>query len=338
MKIVRPVTKNDLEAFEAFAFSSRYGITNLPKNHQLLEQKVNDAVLTFQEACPDPFKNLYIFVMEDSDTGLIVGTSAIYAKLGGEGPLYYYEISHLPINPNPKIFSQRLLKPIVEQEGPSELCALYLMPHHRHGGLGRLMSLSRLLFIADHPDKFTKTITADMRGVIDENGRSPFWEGLGRKFYDIPITEVFELLIHGKSFIPEFLPHHSISLSLLSAETQAVIGQAHEHSRPGLKMLQEEGFHISNRIDIFDGGPTITAEVSQLRCVKDSKVANVVEITKTQFESEPYLISNRKKDFRCCTGSLSLQNDSVTIQHEVADELNVEVGDQIRYIKMKAQG
>jgi arginine N-succinyltransferase len=339
MKIIRPIAEKDLEAFETFAFRSRFGITNLPKNHQLLHQKIRNSIMTFDDTTRDPFQNMYVFVLEDTDTGLVHGTSAIHVKSGGEWPLYSYEIiNQHPRGHDPKIFPQRLLKPTIKNEGPSELCALYLLPQSRHGGFGRLLSLGRLLYIADHQDKFSPTILAEMRGAIDEKGLSVFWEGLGRKFYDVPLIEIFDKLTHGRAFISDILPEHSIYISLLSPETQAAIGVTHEHTRPALKMLQEEGLHFSNHVDIFDGGPIIAGTVSELRCVKDSVVSEVEQITKTQFESAQYLISNRKADYRATIGFLSIKGDKVTLQHDVAYALEINVGDKIRYIKLIAEG
>ena len=45
---------------------------------------------------------------------------------------------------------------------------------------------SRYLFIAMHRKRFGDKILAELRGVIDERGGSPFWDGVaGRFFIDI---------------------------------------------------------------------------------------------------------------------------------------------------------
>ena len=43
---------------------------------------------------------------------------------------------------------------------------------------GRLLSKHRFLFMAEHPELFDSTVFAEMRGVSDGNGHSPFYEWL----------------------------------------------------------------------------------------------------------------------------------------------------------------
>ncbi|MGR5543061.1 arginine N-succinyltransferase, partial [Vibrio campbellii] len=60
--------------------------------------------------------------------------------------------------------------------GCSEICTLFLRPSFRQGLNGRLMSKCRFLMMAEHPERFSKTIFAEMRGVSDDDGNSPFWK------------------------------------------------------------------------------------------------------------------------------------------------------------------
>ncbi|MFH7127688.1 arginine N-succinyltransferase [Klebsiella pneumoniae] len=55
------------------------------------------------------------------------------------------------------------------------MCTLFLDPQWRKEGNGYLLSKSRFLFMAAFRERFNEKVVAEMRGVIDEQGYSPFW-------------------------------------------------------------------------------------------------------------------------------------------------------------------
>ncbi len=69
-----------------------------------------------------------------------------------------------------------------DHTGSSELCTLFLDPARRKEGNGYLLSKSRFMFMAAFREHFNEKVVAEMRGVIDEHGYSPFWESLGKRF------------------------------------------------------------------------------------------------------------------------------------------------------------
>ena len=77
----------------------------------------------------------HFFALEDLSTGKVIGCSAVRAQMEGGGP--------------------------------SELSTLFLHPDHRSGGLGRLLSYGRFIYIAVHLDAFEPTIVARIRGLPD---------------------------------------------------------------------------------------------------------------------------------------------------------------------------
>ncbi len=125
--------------------------------------------------------------------------------------------------------------------GNSEICTLFLREKYRQGLNGRLMSKCRFLMMAEHPERFSKTIFAEMRGVSDANGNSPFWQWLQEHFFSIDFTLADYLTgIGKKGFIADLMPKLPIYINLLSPEAQAVIGQVHDNTRPALKLLERE--------------------------------------------------------------------------------------------------
>src|SRR6202012_5011720 len=117
---------------------------------------------------------------------------------------------------------------------------LFLAPAYRKDGNGRLLSMSRFLFMAEHPDYVDPTIIAEMRGVVDDQGHSPFWEAVGRHFFDIDFPTADYLSMVNKRFIADLMPKHPIYITLLPREAQAVIGKVHDQTEPAMAMLQQE--------------------------------------------------------------------------------------------------
>src|SRR5581483_9284399 len=185
-------------------------------------------------------------------------------------------------------------------------------------------------FMANFPQRFADRVIAEMRGVSNEQGRSPFWEGLGRHFFSIEYGEAEHIVGAGnKAIIAELMPHHPIYTSLLPQEAQDVIGKVHPQTAPALRLLEQEGFRYQGYIDIFDGGPTVEAPLADIRSVRRSR-----ELTArigTPQGGSTHLVSNTELEgFRCALAELSPATDSVVLEAGLAAALNLESGDPVR--------
>jgi arginine/ornithine succinyltransferase subunit-like protein len=101
-------------------------------------------------------------------------------------------------------------------------------------------------------------VIAELPGVRDEAGRSPFWEGLGRHFYDgDPAAAQRE---HGdgwRDLAAALLPRQVIYTSFLPAAAQAAISQAHEDMQPLQAALVRDGWSYRQHVRVDDGGPVM---------------------------------------------------------------------------------
>lgn len=98
-----------------------------------------------------------------------------------------------------------------DHTGSSELCTLFLDPKWRKEGNGYLLSKSRFLFMAAFRERFNEKVVAEMRGVIDEHGYSPFWESLGKRFFAMEFSRADYLCGTGqKAFIAALMPKHPL--------------------------------------------------------------------------------------------------------------------------------
>ncbi|MBM4325602.1 MAG: arginine N-succinyltransferase [Deltaproteobacteria bacterium] len=334
MVIIRPVAETDLDALAELADMADFGLTSLPKDRDLLAIRIADSLRAFQIAPRAPGGELYIFVMEDPEAGKVVGTSCIVSKVGGFQPFYAYRIENV-VHESMTLGVRKevsILHLVTEHSGPCEIGGLFLVPEYRKHGNGRLLSLFRFLFMALRRERFEPLIIAEMRGVVDENGRSPFWEALGRRFFDMDFPKADYLSVKDKRFIAELMPKCPIYISLLPEEAQGVIGKVHPDTRPALKMLEDEGFRFSGMVDIFEAGPIVVARPHEIRIVKESRFAAAREITREDIQSERFLITNTAHDFRACMGCLeALSDGEIRIRTRVADALHVREGDQVCY-------
>ncbi len=334
MLIIRPVAESDVDDLVELASMASFGLTSLPGDRELLADRIAISSRNFQTEHRKPEGELYIFVMEDLDTTKLVGTSLIVSKVGGFDPFYTFRIESClheseHLNIRKEVSFLRLIK---EHSGPTEIGGLFLAPAYRKHGVSRLMSLFRFLYMADRHRQFESVVIAEMRGVADEAGHSPFWEALGRHFFDMNYPKADYLSLTDKRFIAELMPRSPVYICLLPKEAQEVIGKVHQNTIPALRMLQDEGFKYNHMVDIFDAGPTLTCRLDDIRIIKESARAEVVNITSSPIQSTFYVITNLGKEFRSCMGTVAVNpSGGVSIELGVAKALQLRVGDTIRF-------
>jgi len=214
---------------------------------------------------------------------------------------------------------------------------LFLDPEYRHSKNGSLLSKSRFLFLAQFPERFESKIIAEMRGVSDADGQSPFWDGLGGHFFDMPFADADRLTgIGKKEFIAELMPRHPLYINLLPEEARAVIGEVHDNTRPARKMLEDEGFRYQGYVDIFDAGPTLETQIQDIRAVRDSQHYTVSVEDQVATGDTPYLVSNtRLTDYRCTMVYIKApESDPLYISTELANALHLQTGDLLRAVPL----
>lgn len=333
MYIVRPIRKNDLDAYENLAVTSSPGMVNLPKNRKLLEIIIDESLASFQNAIKTPIDETYLFVLENVATGEIGGTSAIMSRAGVKHPLLYFKIKHEPAVSVPVSY----LQPEVEQNGASEICGLFLKHDFRHTGLGKLLSLSRFMFIAAFRERFQKEIFAEMRGFSTEDNENPFWNGIGRHFLPIGYLSLLKLAETDHEQIKRAFPRFPIYISLLPDDVQETIGKIHPKTLPAIQMLKNEGFSEINEVDFFDGGPHVGAKIENIRTVKESSVATI-EISDVSLDKETIcLLSNELLEFRACQApaKIDTQSRKIVIDKDTAKNLLLNQGDALRYLPLE---
>lgn len=338
---IRPVKEDDLDKVMELLALSGHGLTSLPKDREIIHKKILHSLRSFLHRIEErPMGESYLFVMEDKSNQKIVGISGLISKLGGFDPFYVYRVEteereSTDLNIKNKIRSLHL-----EQiySGPAEICSLFLSPHYRNSQNGRFLSLSRFLFIANGQQHFEKKIVAEMRGRVDEHGNSPFWEAVGKKFFQIDFPQADYLQVKTKKFIEDLLPTYPLIVDLLPQEAQDVVGQVHPNTVPAKKILEQEGFSYKNQVAILEPGPILEANVADIRTIKKSQLGKVAKIAEVSPSNIPFIVTTTETngDFLAATGHISIEkNGEIVLPPELANSLNTQVGDQLRYVLLK---
>ena len=332
---IRAARRGDLRAFYNLAKLTGGGFTNLPAEKATLEAKLETSARGFEREGHTPGDDLYVFMLENVATKQIRGTCQVFGAVGSKHAFYSYLISTLTQKSEAlgKTFRNQLLNLTTDLEGASEVGGLFLHPHERAGGLGLLLARSRYLFIKSHRERFGDTVLAELRGVMDEGGNSPFWDAIGGRFFDMTFPEADEFnAIHGTQFIADLFPKSPIYVSMLPETARAVMGQPHPTGRAALKMLEREGFVWDGYVDIFDGGPTVTARTDDIHSVRDTRSEKVAEIA----DDGPLKMlasAGRLADFRaCCASVKKVGRQGIQIDREAAGLLGVDLGDTVHMI------
>ena len=329
---LRAARTSDLEALYEMAKLTGGGFTNLPPDRSALGAKLERTEAAFAADSETLSDELFVLVLENARTGAVRGTCQLMTQVGQRWPFYSYRKNTLTQYSQEldRTVRAELLSLVTDLEGSSEVGGLFLHPNERAGGLGLLLARSRYMFVAMHRRRFADRILAELRGIIDERGGSPFWEGVAGRFFGMSFQDAdYFNAINGNQFIADLMPKHPVYIAMLDDDARSVIGVPHPTGRAAMRMLENEGFRHDGYVDIFDGGPTMVAHTDMVTSVKGSVSAVVTGLDLTEGE-RAILATGRLGSFRACFGARALDADgSIAIDSASADLLDVSEGDTV---------
>ena len=261
MYLIRDGQKSDLPGLRKLA--SLLDTVNLPDDEKELSSILEKSARSFDGRIRDPFEREYLFVMEDARSEKLVGTSLIIAQHGTrDAPHIFfdvYEKEHYSHSVD-RHFRHRVLSIGYNFDGPTEIGGLVVDPQFRgQGKPGKQLSYVRFLYIAMHRPRFRDRILVELLPRLEEDGRSPLWEALGRKFTGLSYQDADRLSRENKEFIQQLFPPGEIYATIFSQKIQDAIGEVGPESGGAKGMLTRIGFRYDERIDPFDGGPHYSA-------------------------------------------------------------------------------
>ena len=218
-------------------------------------------------------------------------------------------------------------------DGASEVGGLYLLPDARAAGTGALLARSRYLFMATHRPRFADRTIAELRGVHDEAGGSPFWDGVAGRFFGMGFREADDFnAIHGNQFIADLMPKHPLYLAMLPESALAVIGAPHQSGRAAMRMLENEGFAYEHYIDIFDGGPTMTVATDRIATIRDARSDPVVAIRDSVAGTPSIVSQGRLAGFRASFGEIAAASGGVALDAAAAHRIGATIGSTVTHV------
>ena len=98
-----------------------------------------------------------------------------------------------------------------------------------------------------------------------------------------------------------------------------------------MRMLENEGFDWECYIDIFDGGPTMTARTDQVRTIREARDSAIVEIR--EGGADNVLVAHgRLGRFVAAYARIEVVGDGIVIDAASAQALGVGLGDRVSHI------
>ena len=339
MLLVRPVQLSDVDSLAELVTLTRGALTTLPVDRDLLVRRIHQSQGSFATEADRPGGELYTFVLEDTKRpGHLLGTASVVSKTGGFEPFYYYEIREERYESDVLSVDKavRSLHVIEDHNGPTEVGGLFLRPGVRGGGYGRVLSVSRFLFMASRPQSFEDEVVAEIRGVTDETGSSPFWDAVGRHFFGVTFAEADALSFKEKQIIADLMPDHPIYVDMLPSTARGVIGVEHDFARPARRLLESEGLEFRNRVDIFDAGPMLQAGFGAIRAIRDSQRAEISALVDAEDERADTLVSNDRLAFRAAPAVIRrAAGGTVELSKAAAEVLELKPGQAVRFVAIR---
>ncbi len=325
--LIRPVAPEDLDALYQIALESGPGFTSLMPDRDALARKIDLSVSSFERAIERPGNEHYLFVLEDCETGEIMGTTGIEASAGIERPLVHLHRQVLTDSTGVRRVGRprELLTRCQHYRGCTEICSLYLRPAFRRANAGKLLSRVRFVFMALHPERFSDLVIAEMRGVWDPAGQSPFWNWLQSR---------------GPGLIPDQQP---LLTEQMTDAARSALGEVHIDTRPARAMLEKEGFQHAGYVDPIDGGPTLECRREDIASVQSTRSGSVVILSganestghRTRTGGDAIVTNTGVADFRA-TVSHQLHADAgrVTVPAALARTLGLSANGRACYLPL----
>lgn len=331
MFLVRPATLEDAPTLLKLAKMVHF--INLPADPEIIREKIVRSRKSFAGEPDSPQQREFVFVLEETDTGNVIGTSSVIGCLSYPGrPHTYLEVRRREHYSTDLQTGQvhLTLQLRTDESGPTEVGGLVVGPSYRghEEKLGMVLSMIRFHFIGRHRDWFSDRILAEMMGPLTADSRNLFWESFGRRFINLSFAEADLFCQRSKEFITSLFPPGEIYVSLLPAVVRHLIGKVGVETEPARRLLESLGFEYKGHVDPFDGGPYLEANVDDIELVRSTRIVKLAEPADA-FPLTGFVSVHRKANFRGMRTEYAESGDTISVSDEVAEVLKVKPGDEV---------
>lgn len=280
---------------------------------------------------------LFMFVLEDTENGSVIGTSQVVTRMGGPGnPQVSLRLSEREYySESLKYGTTHTVAELHQDEsGPTELGGLILQPSYRNHKqkLGRFLSMVRFHLIGLHRKRFADRVLAEMMAPITPDGQNLVWDHLGRRFIPLSYDEADRFCQYSREFMIALLPREPIHLSLLPPTVRQNIGEVGPETKPARRMLEKLGFSFRGYVDPFDGGPYLDCPTGEIEPVRSTVTLSLGRPREPGKGSVRCIVSvlDRDGEFRAVDAAADLSvKGEVSIAEESMSALEAEPGARV---------
>ncbi|MBC3269343.1 arginine N-succinyltransferase [Pseudomonas sp. SWRI81] len=338
MLVLRPVEQSDLPQLQQLARDSLVGVTSLPDDRERLRDKIAASCASFDSEAAAQGPENYFFVLQDLDSQQLLGCSEILATAGFNEPFYSLRNRHFTSASRELNIEHGVpaLSLCHDLSGHTLLRGFHIDAKLVRTAFSELLSRARLLFIAAHAPRFAETVITEIVGYSDADGHSPFWDALGKHFFDLPYLEAERLCgLQSRTFLAELMPQYPIYVPMLPQAAQDCIGKIHPDGQEAFDILAREGFETNSYIDLFDAGPTLYARTANIRSIARSQTVAVQQQPHIDARGRYLLSNDALHSFRAVVAELDYQPDQpLSLTPALCAALNVTEGSPIRLIAL----
>jgi arginine N-succinyltransferase len=188
--------------------------------------------------------------------------------------------------------------------------------------------MSRFLYIGMEPTRFENELHSEMAPPLTDEGRSEFWEALGRRFTGMPYQEADQISSQNNGFIQSLFPEEDIYLALLDSKARLVLGRVGNETQAALHLLNRIGFSYKEEVDPFDGGPHLGCQRTECTLIKNLKKYNLKKGGGT-FEGMALIGLNRDEGYLGGASSYRVEGDELTLPDKTWVLLGLNAGEEI---------
>jgi arginine N-succinyltransferase len=274
MYLLRNALRSDLQDLRVLA--RMLDTVNLPDDERALSAILDESSRSFDGRIRDPLRRRYVFALEDTRRGRVVGTSMVIAQHGTrESPCTFFDVSEREHYSSTldRWFKHQVLSIGYHFDGPTEIGGLVVHPRERRreGQPGKQLSFVRFLYLAMHPERFRDRVLAELMPPLTPDGKSLFWEACGRRFTGLDYQEADKKSRENKEFIQQLFPPGDLYATLFPPRVRRFLGAVGPATEAARRMLERVGFRYVKRIDPFDGGPHYECPTGEVTLVRDCR-------------------------------------------------------------------
>lgn len=334
---VRPAEEQDIDALAALAAQApRTVLATLPRTRDEMRHAVEESIDSFAQSVQWPVDEYYLLVLQDP-ADRVRGLAAIRATAGAHGSFFCFknDVVHHASPALDLCQAVHVLNMSSDLTDDTQLLSFFTDLPGEDAWAGEMLSRARLLLAACWPRRFSERFFVSMGGWMDEKGRSPFWDTLGRRFFERELIDMERTLLGSRNRIQlaAAMPHFPIYVSLLPEQARAVMGQMEPAVAWPFEILTQEGFEADRYLDIFDGGPILDAHRTKLKTWAGSRELTLRALHAVRPGQRCLVAAAREADaFRCCVAEIDLGADGsgATLSSQTSGLLGLVPGDRIR--------